>query len=600
MTWLASIAVGIVTGLATMLAAGFVATLAVDWHRISSFEGGSGYFVVGLALLGLVGGLLVGFIVSRHLGPGLFKALGVSLTMTWGSIGVIGGISRFMADVPPTLGGEKVAIAVEFRWPKGQNLPAADSTEWFVRLHSATGGTLRTSRTGPLWREDARLEDGQWIVPGAVSLFTERGDRIIDAVPDSILKNDFKVPIGRSPKRSQLEWSEWLPKIPGADGMTYRFRIVPANQPLRTEQFGPFEVITLAQWLGEVTYAGQPTMWSATAEFRIRHRGQPVVIQHRSDSGDTTTPVELATAVAAVRGPTPALMVEVGIEQGVGTCYLLIGTSGALRIERVGSCSHPMQLAPLTNDAAELARATLLPEGRFDRTSFARSRYYLLANHVLDSETLTLRPYDSADQSQLIDRLPPVGIAPDAQSFVRVEWDPQITGKLVLAVTRLDGGPRYRLPVDGTRMRYFVIDHVDPAWLQHHFEWRHTPGHLDSLVPRASFAPMPYRGTLSTDSDYREYRMGPALPGLRPAVIDWLVAEFKAERITSDETAFAQEVKVGETVLHVSYTPDGEAHVGIWMDRGPDTRLVAAIAKRLDAALATYRFDRFIGPTPTQ
>ncbi|MBP6443891.1 MAG: hypothetical protein KA267_07725, partial [Gemmatimonadales bacterium] len=100
-------------------------------------------------------------------------------------------------------------------------------------------------------------------------------------------------------------------------------------------------------------------------------------------------------------------------------------------------------------------------------------------------------------------------------------------------------------------------------------------------------------------SDYREYRLGPALPGLRPAVIDWLVAEFKAERVTSDESAFAQEVKIGETVLHVSYSPDGESHVGIWMDRGPDTRLVAEIARRLDAALATYRFDQFIGQPPS-
>ena len=599
MTWLASIAVAILSGLATMLAAGFVATLAVDWHRISSFEGNSGYFVVGLALVGLVAGLLVGFVVSRYLGAGFLRALGVALAVTFSCIGVIGGISRLMADVAPTLGGQPVAIAVEFRWPAGQPLPAADSAEWFLRLHSATGGTLRTSRTGPLWREDARLQDGQWIVPGAVSLFTERGDRIIDVVPDSILKNGFKVPIGRSPKRSQLEWSEWLPRTTGPDGLTYRFRVVPANQPLRTEASGPFEVITFAQWLGEVTYAGQPTMWSATAEFRIRHRGQPVVIPHRGDSSETSTPVELATAVSAVQSPTPALMVEVGIEQGVGTCYLLISTSGAPRIERVGPCSHPMQLAPLTNDAAELARATLLPEGRFDRTSFARSRYYLLANHVLDSETLTLRPYDSADQSQLIDRLPPVGIAPDAQSFVRVEWDPQVTGNLVLAVTRLDGGPRDRLPIDAARMRYFVIDHVDPAWVLHHFEWQHPAGRPDSLVPRASFSPMPYRGTLSTESDYREYRLGPALPGLRPAVIDWLVAEFKAERLTSDEAAFAQEVKVGETVLHVSYSPDGESHVGIWMDRGPDTRLVAEIARRLDAALATYRFDKYIGQPPT-
>jgi hypothetical protein len=219
---------------------------------------------------------------------------------------------------------------------------------------------------------------------------------------------------------------------------------------------------------------------------------------------------------------------------------------------------------------------------------------------VFDSETLTLRPYDNADQSRLIDRLPPVGIAPDGQSFVRVEWDQESTDRTVLAVTRLDGGPRYRLPIDAARMRYHVVDHIDPAWLQHHFEWRPVPGAPDEIVPRSTFTPMPYRGTLSTTSDYREYRIGPALTGLRPAVIDWLVSEFKGERVTNDESAFAQEVKIGDTIVKVSFSPEGESHVGIWMDRGPDTRLVAEIATKLDAALATYRFDKFLGLPETQ
>lgn len=595
MTWLASIAVGLLTGLAAMLAAGFVATRAVEWHRVSSFEGGSGYFVVGLALMALIGGIIVGVVVSRSVGPGFLKALGVALAIAGGCIGVIGGISRLMADVPPTLDGETVALAVEFRWPAGQPLPAADSTEWFLRLHSATGGTLRTSQNGPLWREDARQEDGRWIVPGAVSLFTERGDRIIDMVPDSLLEIGFKVPIGRSPSRNQLEWSEWLPRTSGPDAFTYRFRVVRASQPLRTEAFGPFEVTTIAHSLGQVTYSGQPSTWTADAEFRIRHRGQPVVISHAADAGSAVTQVERATAVAAVRGPTPALMVQVEGERGAGSCYLVVSTASALRIERVGTCGPTLQLSPLTNDAAALAQTRQLPEGRFDRTTFARARHYLLASHVLDAETLALRPYDPAGQSQLIDRLPPVGIAPDAQSFVRVEWNEQTTERIVLSVTRLDGGPRYRLPIDPARMRYFVVDHVDPAWLQHHFEWVSEPGAPDRLVERPTFSPMPYRGTLATSSDYREYRIGPALAGLRPAVIDWMVAEFKAERVTNDESAFAQEVKIGETVINLSFSPEGESHVGIWMDRGPDTRLVAEIASRLDAALATYRFDQFLG-----
>ena len=64
-----------------LLVGGFVANLAVSWHRISSFEGGSGYFVIGMALLGFIGGAIVGVIpyVNILLGYTIFWPL---ITMT--------------------------------------------------------------------------------------------------------------------------------------------------------------------------------------------------------------------------------------------------------------------------------------------------------------------------------------------------------------------------------------------------------------------------------------------------------------------------------------------------------------------------------------
>jgi len=47
MSWLTSLGIAVLTSLVAMFAAGFVAELSVRWYRISSFEGGSGYFVVG-------------------------------------------------------------------------------------------------------------------------------------------------------------------------------------------------------------------------------------------------------------------------------------------------------------------------------------------------------------------------------------------------------------------------------------------------------------------------------------------------------------------------------------------------------------------------
>jgi len=65
MSWVRSIGVALLTSIATLFGAGAVAALAVDWYNISSFEGGSGFFVVGMALLGGFAGFLVGLVVSR-------------------------------------------------------------------------------------------------------------------------------------------------------------------------------------------------------------------------------------------------------------------------------------------------------------------------------------------------------------------------------------------------------------------------------------------------------------------------------------------------------------------------------------------------------
>ena len=50
MSWISTIFAALISAVAGLLLSGFVASLAVGWYRISSFEGGSGYFVVFMAL----------------------------------------------------------------------------------------------------------------------------------------------------------------------------------------------------------------------------------------------------------------------------------------------------------------------------------------------------------------------------------------------------------------------------------------------------------------------------------------------------------------------------------------------------------------------
>ncbi len=603
MGWPASLGVGILTAAITTVLAGFVANLSVGWYRISSFEGQSGYFVVFMALLGLVGGFLIGVVVSRIVAagadPGFLRAFGLAQAAAIATVLLIGGASRLLADLPPRLDGDDLLLAIELRWPEGRS-PAevADSTEPWLRLSASSGGALRDSREGPLWREDARLDDeGRWVVPGAVDLFTSRGNRIIAVEPAGIVEHGAFVPLGGRPNRKQLEWSAWLPLTPSADASSsdsfqYRFRIVPVSQPIRSERFGPFEIVTFASGFQRARYEDRPAVIIAGARFALRHQGHPVVIEHASSTDAAATRFERLDAVAALPGSRPALLVQIDARNRVGPCYLVAEDGNQLRIEHVALCYNGFALAPLTSDAEVFARARShpSPEGRFDRASFVEG-LYLMRDVVFDTRTLTWQPHTVRGRGQMIERIPPLGVAPDEKHFIRVAWSGAGNEEIELVVIPLGDGEPYTVPVDRTRMRFTDIDQIDPAWVLHHFVWEHRPGSADRLVERPGFRPLPYRGTFTRDgSDYREYRLSPALEGLRTALIEFLVSELRAEPIAGEANAFAQRVRLGEAVVHVGYDA-GAQRIMVWMDRGTDSQLVATIAERFDTALATGRYD---------
>lgn len=82
----------------------------------------------------------------------------------------------------------------------------------------------------------------------------------------------------------------------------------------------------------------------------------------------------------------------------------------------------------------------------------------------------------------------------------------------------------------------------------------------------------------------------PALESLRTALIELLVAEFKAERLPVQEGAYSHEVRIDGQVVNITWSAD-DHHVGIYMDRGTDSQMVETIAMRFDQALATRKYD---------
>ena len=607
MSWPASLGVGVLTAIVAGLVAGLVANQAVGWYRMSSFEGASGYFVVFTALLGAIAGLILGIVVTRLLGrapdAGFLKALGLSQAIVLVVAGGVAAVSRLLADVPPTLNGRELVLAVELQWPEGKSpadLPA--SSEWSVRLSALSGRTARVSQAGPLWREDARLDGGRWVVPGAVDVFTSRGRRMLSFEPDSMVGEGFIVPLPGRPGSRELEWSEWLPSrrdaAPDPGRFHYRFRVVPDDQPIRTETVGPFEIAMIASGFGMGGEDATSVHWYASSQFQVRYRDQPVVIQHRDEDSGAIAPFDRMDAVTVVSGPQPALLLQLDAASGTGPWYLVVAGAEALRVEPVATGSRMVPAPPLTADATIFAAARDRPvlRGRIDRTSLSQPGPYLFQTAVLDTRTLSLRPFDRDGMDQAIDRIPPLGIAPDGLSFVRLTWtnDGERYG---FVVVDLDGRDPYDVPVDPSRVRLVEIDQVDPAWLLHYFAWRRGADGRDRLVPREGVTPLPYRGVRSPvdRSGYREYRVSPATEGLRAAMVDFLVAEFSGERVPPAEDAFSHEVRIGGASVHVSWRAE-DAHVGVWMDRGGDTRLVDTIADRFDSALATGRYDGLFSP----
>ena len=219
-----------------LLGGGFIGNACVRWYRVSSFEGGSGYFVIGLALLGAVAGLITGLVTAGVLSPqngaGYLKTFGTSVGVLAGLAVVVAGLCWSLADIPPEIDGRPLMLEVELRLPVGVTTsPAAGTGESSLVLYSVVNHTGRNHETGTLRPQGARLENGRWIVPGEVPLFTMRGKRSLDFRLNGEEVMGFLVPLPARPGRRFLEWSDWGPRPPAPHPPwpdtkpSYRFRL---------------------------------------------------------------------------------------------------------------------------------------------------------------------------------------------------------------------------------------------------------------------------------------------------------------------------------------------------------------------------------------
>lgn len=596
MSWPATFGVALAAALAGMFAAGYTANLAVSWYRISSFEGQSGYFVVLLGIAGLVVGFVLGGIVARLVTGGALQASGAALGVVLCLTLLVGGTARVLADVPPEIGGDTLLLALEYRWPASQvEAPAAGEHEPYVRLGSVSGSVERDAATGAFWLEDSRREEGRWISPAAVEVFTERGQRAVAFIVEDNILSAVLVPLPRRPGREHLEWSQWLPAAAPSDpnGASYRFRVHRTSQPIRVERFGPFdiEVSVLGFWLAD-DGRGRRRI-GATSAFEIRHHGESVAVEHPGMYGSTDgNRLGRATAVAVVDGPQPALLAC--MIRHDRPCFLLVSEAGRLRTEFVAELPPGTAGHELTSDPSryELSRTRVWLTGRVERRLFEHGRVYQLGTALLDTGGPRTLPVNESDELSVRRWEPPVSLAPDGRSFVRIGSDRE-SGDALLAVTDLDGDNAYTLPIDRVRMRYTSVEDITPAWVIHHFEWVRDGNGLHRLAERRHFSPLPHRGRLSEETGgYRQYHVDGASETLLDALLEFLFEELRADRTTERNEYLTQyRVLIDGRPINVGYN-DIAGHVCAESDpQSRNAHVIATIAERFDAALATGRYD---------
>ena len=611
MTWIASILVGILAAAAGCVAAGATAILAVDWYHVPGFEGESGFFVAGLAVLGLLAGFCIGVLSARVVAaghePGFLKALLVALAAVWLVVGVSGGIARALADVPPEIDGEPLLLAVEVRWLRSPALPpAGDTAEAYIQLHSTPrfSRTVRASVRGPLWKEDARLVNGRWVVPGAVEVFTSRGNRMLEVVGNDTTREGFLLDLPGHPGRRQFEWSEWLPESPAsatkqATKFAVRYRVQPVDQPIRSRIVGPFEVLTIASGFYRAQ-VGIRTIDAATARFELRYHGAALTTSAVTGNVTADSSSLLAEAIATVGGTPGALIVLLDRDEANAGCYLLSDSASNQRAERLGDCGGRLiAVSRVTTDSAEFrqAAATEAIPGQIDTVTFAHPGLYLFAGSLFDSRSLRSARFASDTILTPIPSVPPLGVSPDQRSFARFGYRNGSSDSLIVCVTDFVADRSYSLAVDPKRMRYPTLEALDPAWLLHHFTWQRGADGVDRLVERPHFVPLPWRGELSSDSvGPPSYRIEKAGDSLRRALVGWMVSAYRAEPEPADSGAYERKVRIGGETVTVAASGDFGY---VMVSRPPgviDSGLVADIARRFNRELATGRYDSLFTP----
>jgi hypothetical protein len=201
--------VGVISAVAGLLLVGWLADQSVDWYSISSFEGGSGYFVVFLALGGGIAGFFIGVIGAwwaTTRGATFVRSLGLVLAVDVGLVAIATLLAWGLADHPPTIDGRPLVVELELMTPEG---PAPVDAEGFRSSLAVMTMDGDTGGYGSLEKDAARAEGARWIISASVPLGTsvpQKQTWVSWAEGEALY---FPLPLPSRPTEDDFVWSDW-------------------------------------------------------------------------------------------------------------------------------------------------------------------------------------------------------------------------------------------------------------------------------------------------------------------------------------------------------------------------------------------------------
>ena len=249
MSWGTSLAVGFLSAIIAAVAAGLVTYGCTVWYRVESMEAGFTTIIIGL--LGLIAGFIMG-VVSARVSGNFWQGLGCSAAIILVLAGVAALFGRIGGEVAPTIGGEQLMLEVELKCPRGWT-PGNREAEWNPLSIDHTSGK---GVYGCLaWDRARQDEQGRWIVPGGIWLFSSRQNRRVQITVCRKAEVAFRLPLPARPGTKDEDWTPWT-----SEGIDVRRYVSPQR--------------------GNVAN-GQPP--AADYEFRVRVQRQSVVRQRDLD-----------------------------------------------------------------------------------------------------------------------------------------------------------------------------------------------------------------------------------------------------------------------------------------------------------------------------